>query len=69
MYENWLEISESAVLGLSYARMAEGIRQGTNFAVVLYFWADNYKPEILVVVGQRNFLDLCVRKAVGKMSM
>jgi hypothetical protein len=65
--ENWLEISESAVLGLSYARMAEDIRQGENFAIVRYFYADNTKPEILVAVGQRNFLDLCVRRAVSKM--
>lgn len=65
--ENWLEISESAVLGLNYARMAEDIRQGKNFAIVRYFYADNNKPEILIAVGQRNFLDLCVRRAVSKM--
>ena len=65
--ENWLEISESAVLGLNYARMAEDIRQGANFAVVRYFYADNNRPEMLVAVGRRNFLDLCVRRAVSKM--
>lgn len=65
--ENWLEISESAVLGLNYTRMSEDIRQGKNFAIVRYFYADNNKPEMFVAVGQRNFLDLCVRSAVGKM--
>lgn len=67
--ENWLEISESAVLGVSYARMAEDIKKEANLAVVRYFCADNNRPEILVVVGQRNFLDLGVKRAVSKMTV
>ncbi len=55
--DNWLSKDRKSVLPYNYDAIANTLYNQESTAVLRYFPADNGKPESLVAVGQKSFLE------------